>query len=63
VRAKTGTLEDAAALSGYVLSPSGKGPVAFSILFNHVAGKVAAARAAADTLVDIIARTQANETR
>jgi D-alanyl-D-alanine carboxypeptidase/D-alanyl-D-alanine-endopeptidase (penicillin-binding protein 4) len=63
VRAKTGTLEDVAALSGYVLSPSGKGPVAFSILFNHVAGKVAAARAAADALVDIIARTQANEGR
>jgi D-alanyl-D-alanine carboxypeptidase/D-alanyl-D-alanine-endopeptidase (penicillin-binding protein 4) len=63
VRAKTGTLEDAAALSGYVLSPSGHGPLAFSILFNHVAGKVAAARAAADTLVDIMARTQASESR
>jgi D-alanyl-D-alanine carboxypeptidase/D-alanyl-D-alanine-endopeptidase (penicillin-binding protein 4) len=63
VRAKTGTLEDAAALSGYVLSASGHGPLAFSILFNHVAGKVAAARAAADTLVDILARTQASESR
>jgi D-alanyl-D-alanine carboxypeptidase/D-alanyl-D-alanine-endopeptidase (penicillin-binding protein 4) len=61
VRAKTGTLEDAAALSGYVLSPTGKGTVAFSILMNHVAGKVSAARAAADVLVETIARTQAGE--
>ena len=63
VRAKTGTLEDAAALSGYVLSPSGRGTVAFSIILNHVAGKVAAARAAADALVETIARTQANDAR
>lgn len=51
VRAKTGTLEDTVALSGYVLAPSGKGPVAFSILFNHVAGHVSDARQAADRLV------------
>jgi D-alanyl-D-alanine carboxypeptidase/D-alanyl-D-alanine-endopeptidase (penicillin-binding protein 4) len=63
VRAKTGTLEDAAALSGYVLSPSGQRPLAFAIVLNHIAGKVAAARAAADTLVDVMARTQANEAR
>ncbi len=56
VRAKTGTLDDAAALSGYVLGPPGHGPVAFSILINHVQGKVAAARAAADTLVELVAR-------
>jgi D-alanyl-D-alanine carboxypeptidase/D-alanyl-D-alanine-endopeptidase (penicillin-binding protein 4) len=62
VRAKTGTLEDAAALSGYVLNPTGKSPLAFSILFNHVAGKVSGARAAADALVQIMAKTQANET-
>jgi len=54
VRAKTGTLEDAIALSGYVLGPPGKGPVAFSILFNKVAGKGSNARIAADKLVDMI---------
>jgi D-alanyl-D-alanine carboxypeptidase/D-alanyl-D-alanine-endopeptidase (penicillin-binding protein 4) len=56
VRAKTGTLDDAAALSGYVLGPPGRGPVAFSILINHIQGKVAAGRAAADTLAELIAR-------
>jgi D-alanyl-D-alanine carboxypeptidase/D-alanyl-D-alanine-endopeptidase (penicillin-binding protein 4) len=63
VRAKTGTLEDAAALSGYLLSPSGHGAVAFAILFNHVAGKVAAARAAADALVETIAKTTGDPSR
>lgn len=63
VRAKTGTLEDAAALSGYVLAPNGHGALAFSILMNHVAGKVSAARAAADSLVETMARSQAGEAR
>ena len=39
VRAKTGTLDNAIALSGYVLAPPGKGPIAFSVLFNKVEGK------------------------
>ncbi len=63
VRAKTGTLEDAAALSGYLLAPGGHGTLAFSIIMNHVAGKVAAARAAADAQVETMARTQALEPR
>jgi len=54
VRAKTGTLDDVIALSGYVLAPPGKSPVAFSILFNKVAGKGGAARSAADELVEKI---------
>jgi len=54
VRAKTGTLDDAIALSGYVLAPSGKGTVVFSILFNHVSGHAASARMAADKLVEIV---------
>ncbi len=58
VRAKTGTLDEAATLSGYVLGPPGKGPIAFSILFNNVEGKVGAARSAADTLVEILARRE-----
>ncbi|HWL89582.1 MAG TPA: D-alanyl-D-alanine carboxypeptidase/D-alanyl-D-alanine-endopeptidase, partial [Polyangiaceae bacterium] len=58
IRAKTGTLQDAIALSGYVLGPPGKGPVAFSILFNHVPGKADGARFAADKLVEILLRRQ-----
>jgi serine-type D-Ala-D-Ala carboxypeptidase/endopeptidase (penicillin-binding protein 4) len=54
IRAKTGTLDDAIALSGYVLGPPGKGTVCFAILFNKVSGHAAAARAAADKLVDLV---------
>ncbi len=54
IRAKTGTLDDVIALSGFVLAPPGKSPVAFSILFNKVAGKGGAARSAADELVEQI---------
>ena len=56
VRAKTGTLDDAIALSGYVFGPPGKGPIAFSIVFNKVSGKASAARIAADKLVEAIVR-------
>jgi D-alanyl-D-alanine carboxypeptidase/D-alanyl-D-alanine-endopeptidase (penicillin-binding protein 4) len=56
VRAKTGTLEDVIALSGYVLRDGGRGPIAFSILCNHVAGKQDRARRAADRLVERIAK-------
>jgi len=55
VRAKTGTLDDAIALSGYVLR-EGRGPIAFSILYNRVAGKQDVARRSADRLVEIIAK-------
>jgi D-alanyl-D-alanine carboxypeptidase/D-alanyl-D-alanine-endopeptidase (penicillin-binding protein 4) len=56
VRAKTGTLDDVIALSGYVLRDSGRPPIAFSILFNHAGGKQDAARHAADRLVEAIAK-------
>jgi D-alanyl-D-alanine carboxypeptidase/D-alanyl-D-alanine-endopeptidase (penicillin-binding protein 4) len=56
IRAKTGTLDDVIALSGYVLRDGGKGPIAFSLLFNHVAGKQDAARHAADRFVELIAK-------
>jgi D-alanyl-D-alanine carboxypeptidase/D-alanyl-D-alanine-endopeptidase (penicillin-binding protein 4) len=55
IRAKTGTLDDTIALSGYVLGPPGKGPIAFSILMNKVAGKAGGARAAADKLASLVA--------
>jgi serine-type D-Ala-D-Ala carboxypeptidase/endopeptidase (penicillin-binding protein 4) len=60
VRAKTGTLDDVISLSGYVLrdpaGEAGRGPVAFSILYNHVGGKQDAARHLADRLVELIAK-------
>ena len=59
VRAKTGTLDDVIALSGFVLRDGGHGPIAFSIFFNHVGGKQDGARHAADRLVDLIARWSA----
>jgi len=58
VRAKTGTLDDAIALSGYVLGPPGKEPIAFSILFNKIPGHAAHARGDADRLVRAILREQ-----
>ncbi len=57
IRAKTGTLNDTIALSGYVLRKT-KRPIAFSILFNSVGGKQDSARAAADHLVEKLAREQ-----
>ena len=48
--AKTGTLADVIALSGYVSGPPGKSTIAFCILINKVAGRASVARAAADKL-------------
>jgi D-alanyl-D-alanine carboxypeptidase/D-alanyl-D-alanine-endopeptidase (penicillin-binding protein 4) len=56
VRAKTGTLEDTIALSGYLLRSDGHGPLAFSLFFNGVAGKQDVARRAADRFVEALAR-------
>jgi D-alanyl-D-alanine carboxypeptidase/D-alanyl-D-alanine-endopeptidase (penicillin-binding protein 4) len=56
VRAKTGTLDDVITLSGYVLRDGGRGPIAFSVLFNHVGGKQDGARHAADRLVELVTR-------
>jgi D-alanyl-D-alanine carboxypeptidase/D-alanyl-D-alanine-endopeptidase (penicillin-binding protein 4) len=56
VRAKTGTLDAVAALSGYVLPPPGRAPVAFSVLVNGIAGKANVARESMDRVVDAIAR-------
>jgi D-alanyl-D-alanine carboxypeptidase/D-alanyl-D-alanine-endopeptidase (penicillin-binding protein 4) len=55
VRAKTGTLADVAALSGYVLGPTPGTGMAFSVLANGVGGKVGAARQLADRVAEAIA--------
>ena len=57
IRAKTGTLEAVSALSGYVLAPPGKSPVAFSLIVNNIPAKVTAARPAMDAVIDTLART------
>ncbi len=56
VRAKTGTLDDAVSLSGVVLAPPGRSPVAFSVLINGCKGRVAKARGFADKIVSQIVK-------
>jgi D-alanyl-D-alanine carboxypeptidase/D-alanyl-D-alanine-endopeptidase (penicillin-binding protein 4) len=56
VRAKTGTLDDVIALSGYVLGPTPDRALAFSILLNGIGGKQWQARALADDLVRALAK-------
>ncbi len=55
VRAKTGTLDDVIALSGYVLGPQPESTLAFSFLINGVSGKQWKARALADDMVRVLA--------
>lgn len=51
VRAKTGTLDDAISLSGYILGNRPEEDLAFSFLMNGIAGKQWLARGLADDLV------------
>jgi serine-type D-Ala-D-Ala carboxypeptidase/endopeptidase (penicillin-binding protein 4) len=51
VRAKTGTLNAVASLSGFILGPPGRAPLAFAIFVNDIPGKVSLARAAMDKVV------------
>jgi D-alanyl-D-alanine carboxypeptidase/D-alanyl-D-alanine-endopeptidase (penicillin-binding protein 4) len=55
VRAKTGTLDQVVALSGYVLAPAGKSPVAFSFIADGVTGRHTEARDRIDHVVEAIA--------
>ncbi|MFI5306381.1 MAG: D-alanyl-D-alanine carboxypeptidase/D-alanyl-D-alanine-endopeptidase [Polyangiales bacterium] len=55
VRAKTGTLDDVIALSGYVLGRAPERVLAFSVLCNGVHGKHAAARELTDQVATNIA--------
>ena len=54
VRAKTGTLRDVVALSGYVLGEPERS-VAFSFLANGIAGKQGDAKRLADDIVRALA--------
>lgn len=56
VRAKTGTLNAVASLSGYVLGPPGRAPLVFSIYVNGIPGKVGLARGGMDRIIDAAAR-------
>ena len=51
IRAKTGTLDAVAALSGYILGPPGRPPLAFSVMVNGISGKVSQARPLMDDVV------------
>ena len=55
VRAKTGTLADVSALSGYVFDRDGRRPIAFSILVNKAPGYVSSARSYQEKMVNAIA--------
>ncbi len=54
VRAKTGTLRDVTALSGYVLAPGGREPIVFSLVASGVAPHEARARI--DAVVEEVLR-------
>jgi D-alanyl-D-alanine carboxypeptidase/D-alanyl-D-alanine-endopeptidase (penicillin-binding protein 4) len=55
VRAKTGTLSNTSALSGYVSSEAGT-PIAFSLFCNHHMADGDQVRSAQDVIVNTIAR-------
>lgn len=56
VRAKTGTLRDVSALSGYVLRADGRAPLAFAVLLSGTAGRQDEARRRIDqTLAALVA--------
>jgi D-alanyl-D-alanine carboxypeptidase/D-alanyl-D-alanine-endopeptidase (penicillin-binding protein 4) len=55
VRAKTGTLADVSALSGFVFDSVGNRPIAFSILVDNAAGYVSSARSYQEKIVTAIA--------
>lgn len=56
VRAKTGTLRNVIALSGYVMGPAGRAPIAFSLLVVGVPAEPGEARKRSDRVVTEIAK-------
>ncbi|HYP75269.1 MAG TPA: D-alanyl-D-alanine carboxypeptidase/D-alanyl-D-alanine-endopeptidase [Polyangiaceae bacterium] len=61
IRAKTGTLDQVIALSGYVFRPDGSSPVAFAMIVSGIAGKHAEVRKRVDEIVSDVARTLAKD--
>jgi D-alanyl-D-alanine carboxypeptidase len=62
VRAKTGTLAAAVALSGYVLGPGDSSPFIFSLLVNGLEGQAGAVREHIDRVVETIAEARRTST-
>jgi D-alanyl-D-alanine carboxypeptidase/D-alanyl-D-alanine-endopeptidase (penicillin-binding protein 4) len=62
VLAKTGTLRDVVALSGYVMDRERTRPIAFSLLLNDIAGRAAAGRQKIDRIVELVANELAGST-
>jgi D-alanyl-D-alanine carboxypeptidase/D-alanyl-D-alanine-endopeptidase (penicillin-binding protein 4) len=56
VRAKTGTLKGVTSLSGIVMAPAGKSPVAFSVIVNNAAGRIGYFRSIQDAVALEIAK-------
>jgi D-alanyl-D-alanine carboxypeptidase/D-alanyl-D-alanine-endopeptidase (penicillin-binding protein 4) len=61
IHAKTGTLDDVIALSGYATRPDGSSPVAFSLIVTGITGKHADVRKRVDDIVSGVARTLARD--
>lgn len=62
IHAKTGTLDNVIALSGYAMRPDGSSPVAFSLIVSGITkGKHADARKRIDDVVSSVARTLAHD--
>ncbi len=58
IRAKTGTLAAAVALSGYVLGPGDSSPIIFSLMVNGLEGQAGAVREHIDRVVEVIAEAR-----
>lgn len=59
--AKTGTLRDVVALSGFVSGPEQRHPIAFSLIVSDVNGKTAAARKRIDAFIERVAAELARD--
>jgi D-alanyl-D-alanine carboxypeptidase/D-alanyl-D-alanine-endopeptidase (penicillin-binding protein 4) len=61
IHAKTGTLDNVIALSGYAFRPDGTSPVAFSLIVSGISGQHAEIRKRVDEIVANVARTLAHD--
>ena len=61
IHAKTGTLDDVIALSGYAFRPDGSSPVAFALIVSGIKGKHSEVRKRVDEIVSNVARVLAKD--